>query len=103
MNVKTTVKAGQWPVSSNHNEAVVRATGLKAQTSVKAGGDGTTLNHNEAPSPNSTWVAGSDDTRAGRALVVDSRVQVSRNIRREEPWDAGIPLLDLAALGVEQQ
>jgi hypothetical protein len=38
MRVKTTVKAGEWPASTNHNEAAVRAGGLKVQTSVKAGG-----------------------------------------------------------------
>jgi hypothetical protein len=37
MRVKTTVRAGDWPASGNHNEAVVRAGGLKVQTSIKAG------------------------------------------------------------------
>jgi hypothetical protein len=37
MNVKTAVKAGVWPASTNHNEALVRAGGLKVQTSIKAG------------------------------------------------------------------
>jgi hypothetical protein len=36
MKVKTTVKAGC--LNPNHNEAVVRAPGLKVQTSIKAGG-----------------------------------------------------------------
>jgi hypothetical protein len=38
MNVKTTVKAGSWPITNNHNEAQVRVPSLKVQTSIKAGG-----------------------------------------------------------------
>jgi hypothetical protein len=43
MRVKTNVKAGEPPpetpqrTSLNHNEALVRARGLKVKTSVKAG------------------------------------------------------------------
>jgi hypothetical protein len=36
MKVKSTIKAGG--LNPNHNEALVRAGGLKVQTSVKAGG-----------------------------------------------------------------
>jgi hypothetical protein len=38
MHVKTTVKAGAWPRTTNHNEARVRVPSLKVQTSIKAGG-----------------------------------------------------------------
>jgi hypothetical protein len=37
MRVKTSVKAGAWPRTTNHNEAQVRAGGLKVQSSIKAG------------------------------------------------------------------
>jgi hypothetical protein len=37
MPVKTRVKAGA--IASNHNETLVRATGLKVKTHVKAGRD----------------------------------------------------------------
>jgi hypothetical protein len=46
LRVKTSVKAGVWPASSNHNEAQVRAGGLKVQTSIKAGLWPMTSNHN---------------------------------------------------------
>jgi hypothetical protein len=52
LRVKTTVKAGDWPASTNHNEAPVRTGGLKVQTSIKAGKGlcwPVTANHNEAP------------------------------------------------------
>jgi hypothetical protein len=38
LRVKTTVKAGAWPASGNHNEAAVRVPSLKVQTSDTAGG-----------------------------------------------------------------
>jgi hypothetical protein len=41
LKVATAIKAGSrpdWPISTNHNEAAVRAGGLKVQSSVKAGG-----------------------------------------------------------------
>jgi hypothetical protein len=37
MRVKTSVKAGAWPRTTNHNESQVRAGGLKVQSSIKAG------------------------------------------------------------------
>jgi hypothetical protein len=48
IRVKSTVKAGVWPASGNHNEAVVRAGGLKAQTGIKGGMWPASGNHNEA-------------------------------------------------------
>jgi hypothetical protein len=48
LRVKTTVKAGSWPPSTNHNEAEVRVSSLKVQTSIKAGGWPASVNHNEA-------------------------------------------------------
>jgi len=36
MHVKTTVKAGEWPPSTNHSEAQVRAGGPRAQGNVQA-------------------------------------------------------------------
>jgi hypothetical protein len=46
LRVKTTVKAGA--LQPNHNEALVRAGGLKVHTSIKAGEWPPTSNHNEA-------------------------------------------------------
>jgi hypothetical protein len=37
LKVRTSVKAGEWPIGTNHSEVVVRAGGLKVQTSIKAG------------------------------------------------------------------
>jgi hypothetical protein len=42
MKIKSNVKAGDWPLSTNHNQTVSR--GLKVRTNVKAGG---TMNHNQ--------------------------------------------------------
>jgi hypothetical protein len=38
MKVQSSIKAGAWPISVNHNEAQVRAGGLKVQSAIKAGG-----------------------------------------------------------------
>jgi hypothetical protein len=35
MKIKSNVKAGDWPLSTNHNQTVSR--GLKVKTNVKAG------------------------------------------------------------------
>jgi hypothetical protein len=43
MQVKTNVKAGG--AQTNHNQALVRAKGLKVRTNLKAGG--TTVQHNQ--------------------------------------------------------
>jgi hypothetical protein len=42
----TSIKAGNWPISNNHNEAQVRAGGLKVQTGLKAGAWPLTSKHN---------------------------------------------------------
>jgi hypothetical protein len=36
MKTKTSVKAGDWPLSTNHNETL--ASGLRVKTAVKPGG-----------------------------------------------------------------
>jgi hypothetical protein len=61
------------------------------------------LSHQEKSIWTAPWVAGSYDTRAGRTLVVEGLVQIARNIRSDETWYAGVPFLDIAALGTEQQ
>jgi hypothetical protein len=46
MKIKSNVKAGDWPLSTNHNQTVSR--GLKVKSNVKAGSEG--LQHNQTVS-----------------------------------------------------
>jgi len=43
MKIKSNIKAGDWPLSTNHNQTVAR--GLRVKTNAKAGA--LTQNHNQ--------------------------------------------------------
>lgn len=44
------------------------------------------------------WTSASYDTKAGRALIVDSLIQIGRNIRAGVPWYEDVEVVDSAAL-----
>jgi len=44
------------------------------------------------------WKPSSYDTTAGRALVVDSLVQISRNLRADDLWYADVKIIDVTQL-----
>ena len=71
MKIKSNVKAGDWPLSTNHNQTVTR--GLKVKSNVKAGqtdtppGPGKTLNHNQTTARGLKVKSG---VKAGLIIVV---------------------------------
>jgi DGQHR domain-containing protein len=42
------------------------------------------------------WIPSSYDTKAGRALIVSSLVQIARNLRAGEAWHEGLEIIDAA-------
>jgi len=44
------------------------------------------------------WIASSYDTKAGRALIVSSLVQIARNLRVGEPWHSDVEIIDAASI-----
>lgn len=49
------------------------------------------------------WVASSYDTKGGQALIVESLVIISRNLRDDEPWYTEIKMVDIGKLKKEQK
>jgi DGQHR domain-containing protein len=56
------------------------------------------LSHQERRFWQVAWTSTSYDTKAGRALIVDSLVQIARNSRSGVPWHEDVELVDAASV-----
>jgi DGQHR domain-containing protein len=45
------------------------------------------------------WVSASYDTKAGRGVVVESLIRISRNLRKKLPWYDEVKLIDPGSIG----
>ena len=50
-----------------------------------------------------SWVPSSYDTKSGRTLIVESLIQISRNIRARDSWYADVKLIDITQLETKEK